>query len=301
MVKRLLVVFALLSAMNVNAITPDALREMSANSARDQQARDARLKSDQLDKLVPVSATAPVDDAAKIDPAADDKAKKEPTAARVNKYDNTVPAANTKARTVGAASSGESAPTANATSAAPSGFADAVKIDRAHQFGISLGTWLEGRVNRDTTSAEPGLVDITVARDYVGAKKTLPQGTLLFARKQLNRATRRMELYVVRGITPARLEFAMTGLIFDMSKVSGLSGIITGDTEASIKRGASKGALAAVGAAASALQGPLARAGGAAVGSVASDTERVVDETTEQQLTAYVAAQPVLIRIEESF
>ena len=163
MVKRLLVVFALLSAMNVNAITPDALREMSANSARDQQARDARLKSDQLDKLVPVSATAPVDDAAKIEPAADDKAKKEPTPARVNKYDNTVPAANTKARTVGAASSGESAPTANATSAAPSGFADAVKIDKAHQFGISLGTWLEGRVNRDTTSAEPGLVT-TIAR-----------------------------------------------------------------------------------------------------------------------------------------
>lgn len=299
MVKRLMGVCALLSAMNVNAITPDALREMSATSARDQQVRDARLKSDQLDTLVPGAASAPANEINK-EPAANAPGK-EPPATRVNKYGNTASTPDARTRS-GTTTGGESAaPNVNVNVRTPSGFTDAVKIDKAHQFGITLGTWLEGRVNRDTTSAEPGLVDITLAHDFVGAKKTLPQGSLLFARKQLNRATRRMELYVVRGITPARLEFTMTGLIFDMSKVSGLSGIITGDTEASIKRGASKGALAAIGAAVGALTGPLARAGGAAVGSVASDTERVVDETTEQQLTAYVAAQPVLIRIEESF
>lgn len=282
------------AALPVYAITPDELRELTNEAEQQQIARDSRLKSDELGKLVPP----PKQDRAVATPAKAQSSKYDaPTAsAPEDAFSNAPKAARTSTP------SGSNAPAS--TPAASGGnaiFSDAVIVDNKRLFGVRLGTWMEARINRDTTNAEPGLVELTVTSDVVGDKKTLPSGTMLFAQQQLNAATKRMELHVQKGITPKGVEFKMNGQIFDMQRVSGLLGIISGDTDASIKRGASKGALAAVGAAARSIPGPLSQAGGAAVDSVANDASRVVDETMEQRLTIYVAAQPVMIRVEDTF
>jgi hypothetical protein len=277
------------------AITPDELRRLANEAHQQHKERDARLKSGDVGKLVP-----------QPNPDADSEVQDE---VRSTKY--AVPASNGSRTRAGIPNVSDTTSTSTpqgvttVTPSAPSGrpaiYSDAVSVDTKRLFGVRLGTWLEARVNRDVTNAEPGLVELTVTTAVVGDKKTLPAGTLLFAAKQLNAATKRMELKVQKGITPTGIEFAMAGQIFDMQRTSGLLGIISGDTGVSIKRGASKGALAAVGAAARAVPGPLSQAGGAAVDSVTNDAARIVDEETEQRLTIYVAAQPVLIRVEETF
>lgn len=283
------------AALPVYAITPDELRALTNDAEQQQHARDGRLKSDELGKLVP--------------PPKQERAVATPAKAQSTKYDTPTTSAprdgssSSAPEAARASSSGGSHASVSTPAASGSGaiFSDAVVVDHKRLFGVRLGTWMEARINRDTTSAEPGLVELTVTSDVVGDKKTLPSGTVLFAQKQLNSATKRMELHVQKGITPKGVEFKMNGQIFDMQRVSGLLGIISGDTDASIKRGASKGALAAVGAAARSIPGPLSQAGGAAVDSVANDASRVVDETMEQRLTIYVASQPVMIRVEDTF
>lgn len=282
------------ATLSAHAITPDELRALTNDAEQQQRARDGRLKSDELGKLVP-----PLKNDERAAPAA--------THAPSTKYDTTTSAPRAGTSSSAPVTRGAASVAGNTSGSAPefsgSGpiFSDAVVIDNTRLFGVRLGTWMEAHINRDTTSAEPGLVELTVTSDVVGDKKTLPSGSVLFAQKQLNSATKRMELHVQKGITPKGVEFKMNGQVFDLQRVSGLLGIISGDTDASIKRGASKGALAAVSAAARAIPGPLSQAGGAAVDSVTNDAGRVIDETTEQRLTIYVASQPVMIRVEDTF
>lgn len=282
--------------LSTQAITPEELRALTNDAEQQQRARDGRLKSDELSKLVPQPKQQ------------EERAATAPANARSTKYDTPAPSSPRDGAFSSApearralTSVGGKAPASTLGTSGGAIFSDAVVVDNKRIFGVRLGTWMEARINRDTTSAEPGLVELTVTSDVVGDKKTLPSGTLLFAQKQLNSATKRMELKVQKGITPKGLEFQMNGQIYDTLRVSGLQGIISGDTDASIKRGASKGALAAVSAAARSIPGPLSQAGGAAVDSVANDAGRVIDETTEQRLTIYVASQPVLIRVEDTF
>lgn len=313
------------------AVTPDQLREITAEGERDSQARAARVKSGALTGLLPQERAKGAESVPTATPPAIEGNKKGEVSAppRSEKYSKParMPAASVKpAQTAGKGHSNETphATTLSATPAAPSApqatswqyippprkllsanpiLTDAVPADQRRLFGIRLGAWLRGQLARGTTNAEPGLVEITVSEDVVGDVKTLPAGTTLFARKVYNDATQRLELLVEKGITPQGLEFKLNGLVFDPQKASGLAGIVSGDTQKIAKRGLNTGLLAAGRAAAREVmgQGVAGKAGTAATDSVLDDSGRVAEEAMRPTITIHVAAQPLLVRIEESF
>lgn len=288
-----LIVIAL--PVSVHAITADDLRSLTADSERENRDRQGRAKTNNVGELVG------------SDKESVDKSRKSDKIApkRFKKGQNTDAAA---AKTEQKSAPGDDKPKAPAeeflVSPVPAQqtiVSDA--IAKSNAFGIRLGTWMDGKINRNTSSAEPGLVEILLTTDVIGDRKTLRAGTILFAQKQLNAATKRLEMLVVKGITPDGEEFKLTGLVFDTVKVSGLSGIVDVDNDKTMKRGASKGLLAAVGAATKASVGstPLGSAAEATADSVLQDQRNVVEQTTSQQLTIYVGPQPLLIRVDQSF
>jgi hypothetical protein len=161
---------------------------------------------------------------------------------------------------------------------------------------------MSAALSRSTSSAEPGTVELTLSADVDGDKRTLPAGTVLFAAKNLNSSTKRMELLITHGITPSGQEFKMRGIVFDPQKISGLPGIFVVDDKNIVKHGTQKGLTAAVGAVAKTFNGnPLAAAGGAATESVMSDTGTAMEYNNAPTAVIYVSPQSLIIRVEERF
>jgi hypothetical protein len=161
---------------------------------------------------------------------------------------------------------------------------------------------LNAELQRNTTSADSGTVEMKLSSSYAGDRRTLPEGTVVFAEKTLNATTKRMEMVVTHGITPSGLEFEMRGLVFDPQKTPGLAGIFVLDKKQVAANSAAKGAMAAVGAAVSQLGGGAAgEATNAATQSVLSDTSQASDFNNGQQAVIYVSPQPLLIRVERLF
>lgn len=281
--------------LGAQAVSPDDLRALNSEATAEQRARDARIKSGDLNSLVPADSR----------PAA--------AAPRSTKYSRPAPAAATPA---------VSAPTPTPATTGQDGqqgdqyippprpagtnnpiYSDAVGVDGKKPFGVRLGTWFTANLNRNISNAEPGSAELVLSQDVLGDHKTLPAGTILFATKQINGATKRMELMVQRGITPDGKEFTAKAIVYDTQKVSGLTGIISGDSDAIAERGVNKGLLAAAGAAAKSVAGTtvVGQAGSAATQSVLQDTSRVVDAANMPTITIYVAPQPVMVRVEETF
>jgi len=180
----------------------------------------------------------------------------------------------------------------------------AIVTDAVHSnvaFGIRLGSWLNASLDRNTTSGESGSVELTLTGDAIGDRRTLPAGTVLFADKNLNNTTKRMEMVVTHGITPTGLEFEMHGLVFDPQKTPGLAGVYVLDKKESVSRGAQKGAIAAVGAAVG-MAGPgvAGAATNAAAQSVLNDADTVTDNNAAQAVI-YVSPQALIIRVEKQF
>jgi hypothetical protein len=288
-------IYSLLILLPINAIaiTADELRSLSSDGARDRQESDSRAKTGNIAPLVPDEQT--VSKPKKNGKISTKHFVKERKDVSTTEETNEVPSSPKRGNE-------NMTPHPATPSSGQTIMSDAVPSD-SRPFGIRLGTWIEGSIKRNISSAEPGLVEITLNSDVIGDKRTLKAGTFLFAQKQLNDATKRLELMAVKGIDPRGHEFKITGLIFDTGKVSGLPGIINSDTDKTIKRGASKGMLAAVGAAAKTVGNgsPIGSAAGATADSVLQDQSNVVEQTTEQKLTIYVSPQPLLIRVEESF
>lgn len=284
------------------AVTADDLRSLSNDNDRDLRASQGRAKASNLDTL--------------IDPNGNsvDKAKQKGKTApkSFTKKKKNVSATAAKA-TAGAAmkssSNGdklkEQVQVETPLPPVPGQqtmVSDAIKPSNA--FGIRLGTWMEGSINRNTSNAEPGLVEITLTAEVIGDKKSLKPGTMLFAQKQFNSATKRLEMKVEKGITPDGHEFQLNGLVFDTQKVSGLSGIVDMNNAESVSRGASKGLIAAAGAAAKVAGGSspvIGNAASATADSILNDQSNVVEQNTAQQLTIYVNPQPLLIRVDQTF
>jgi hypothetical protein len=178
---------------------------------------------------------------------------------------------------------------------------DAVTVKM--NWGIRLGTWIEARLDRNISSAEPGSVELTTTRDVIGDKRTLQSGTTLFAEKTLNAATKRMELTVKRGITPDGKEFTVRGIVFDPTRISGLAGIYQVDEKGIVEHGASKGLMAGINSAVRSTAGstPIGAAASGVTDSVMRDSERGVEYNTAPAATIYVAPQSLLIRVEEKF
>lgn len=302
-------------AAPAGAITADELRVMSEEKAREQRQKMGRVNSGELGELVPMgtpksgkytngpeSEPAPAPASATSTP----KATKGPVVRR------------SPERTPG---SGYTPAVAPAVPAQPAGgrfytppprsesaggdaatgiVSDAVAPSNA--FGIRLGTWLSGALQRNTTSAETGSVELVITGSVAGTRRTLPAGSVVFAEKVLNTATKRMELVVTRGITPSGQEFDMRGIVFDPRKTPGLAGIFVLDKKQMATGGITKGAIAAVGAAVGSLGGGVgSEATRAATQSVLSDTGQATDFNNGQQAVIYVSPQDLLIRVESHF
>jgi hypothetical protein len=273
-------------------ITADELRELTRESEQAAQARATRAKAE-----------APAANLPAVQQPSAESSESTPSARPHSRKYSSTPAAEAPTTTTSPVHPSQKTyiPPPRLTTSGP--VTDAVSRDPKRLFGIRLGAWMPGRLTRTATNTEPGLVEIELTEDAAGDKKTLPAGTLLFARKQYNDGTKRLELQVEKGITPSGLEFGLHGLVFDLHKMSGLIGSISNDPSRVVERGTKKGLLAAGGAAAQQFTGstPLGAASSAAASSILSETEQAVDEATRPRVTIQVPAQPLLIRVEDTF
>lgn len=281
--RHLLIGVACLYASIAAAVTADELRDAAAEQDRETTQRQGRTDTGSIGSLLPGDPQT----SSKYDTGAKTATKK--------------PAAKKQDATA-APGVGE-VYTPPPRSSAVSG-EQAIVTDAVHStvaFGIRLGSWLNASLDRNTTSGESGSVELTLTGDAIGDRRTLPAGTVLFADKNLNNTTKRMEMVVTHGITPTGLEFEMHGLVFDPQKTPGLAGVYVLDKKESVSRGAQKGAIAAVGAAVG-MAGPgvAGVATNAAAQSVLNDAGTVTDNNAAQAVI-YVSPQALIIRVEKQF
>lgn len=182
-------------------------------------------------------------------------------------------------------------------------FSDAVESDTKRRYGIRRGTWIRAEIRRNINNAEPGDVELYLSQVVHGDKKSLPADTQLFAAKALNSGTRRLDMITTYAITPGGREFELKARIYDTLKVSGLMGIIDIDESKIAERGTSS-ALASLGTSVLGELGgknPIGRGLAAGGQSIIKDGQRASQLDTQQQITIFVAPQPVLLRVEETF
>jgi type IV secretory pathway VirB10-like protein len=335
---RLLTTAALvLVSTSLLAITPEELARLSEKGAADKRKVDQQLNLDDLHYKLRIDAVEPADTKSDIADKKHDSSKENTvykeslkgnddvdgkTAAgqkrRSTKYSShqqrndqpplAHPQNQRNARRQAERYSGQSAhKTPSTTSANVSAqyttHTDAVEPDDKQYFGIRRGTWIKAELRRDINNAEPGDVELYLSQEIYGTKHTLPVDTQLFANKGLNTATQRLDMLTTYAITPSGREFVLKARIYDTFKVSGLIGIIDTDDSKIAQRGTTS-ALAALG------NGVLSEVGaGSAVGnalskggqSIINDQKNASTLDTAQQITIFVAPQPVLLRVEETF
>lgn len=112
------------------------------------------------------------------------------------------------------------------------------------KFGILRGTWVKGKIERTTTNAESGALEIVLTESLDGKYQTLPVGTLLFASKSFNVSNRRLEAITTSAITLDGDEFTgINAYIYSLNKTAGLEGSIQRNVDGEL---ASAGANAAI-------------------------------------------------------
>ncbi len=284
MVRRTLFLVLAFAAIAVRAdgITPDELRNLVT-----QQEHDSAVHAGELNTAAPETAL----------PAVRREASP-PSATRSTKYD--APGAAAPVGTRGRAGVASQAQSAGVYAPRGAILSDAVTVKNV--YGIHMGTWMRGELSRNVSSAEPGLVEITLTNDVTGDRRVLPAGTTFFARQELNDATKRMELFVEKGITPDGNEFAVKGIVYDLQRISGLPGIVTVNKHNLVQHGTEKGLAAAVGGIADSLasSSPLASAGATATQTMLNDTDPAVNYNATTSVI-YVSPQNLEIRVDADF
>ena len=99
------------------------------------------------------------------------------------------------------------------------------------------------------------------------------------------------------------MEFNISGLIFDVNKSAGLSGIISVDSDGVVGRGITKGSLAFGRAGVRFLgQGnPIGEIAAEGAESVLSDASRIDDAKYGDLVTVFTSPQDLYIRVEKTF
>ncbi len=277
-----LVLAIVIIAAHADGITPDELRDLAT-----QQEHESAVRAGELDTATPETAL----------PAARRDARPLSTTGSP-KHD--APGVAAPAGTRGRAGVASHGPSAGVYAPRGAILSDAVTVQNV--YGIHLGTWMRGQLTRNVSSAEPGLVEITLTNDVIGDRRVLPAGTTFFARQALNDATKRMELFVEKGITPDGNEFAVKGIVYDLQRISGLPGIITVNQHNLLRHGAEKGLAAAVGGVADSLvsSSPIASAGATATQTMLNDTDPAVNYNATTSVI-YVSPQSLEIRVDADF
>lgn len=274
------------------AVTPDELRQLSNAAEREQARKAGQLDSDNILGAIPQKR--------KQAPVPKPRVKRKPT---VTKYGT--PPKHDAGKTAAPAGTGRrsasSIPSYKAVSSGKGGFSvDA--ITPGTQFGISLGAWFKASLSRTVTSADPGLVELSVTEPVEGRRKNMPVGTLLFGRKSLS-SNNRLVISLVRGITPDGKEFNVRASVYDSFRYAGLAGAVQVDEDKVVGRAASKGLMAfgsglLKGAAGS---NPIGKAASAGADSAMQDGQRASDIANTGAITVTVTPQTLLVRVDDSF
>ncbi len=95
------------------------------------------------------------------------------------------------------------------------------------KWGISFGTWVEAEITREVTSGDNAEMELLLTKPVKGKNRTIPAGTIIYAKKAFNQQTHRLEIYTTKARTPDDKEiskFPASG--YDLSKRSGLDGAV---------------------------------------------------------------------------
>lgn len=171
------------------------------------------------------------------------------------------------------------------------------------KFGIRIGTWIKGRLNRSTTNSDPGLIEVHIREEIQGDYRSLPVGTILFCQKKFNKGTRRLDMEIIKALLPSGEEFDLTALVYDEQRKAGLRGVVIENDNRSIESGLTKGVLNAGGAIASLNTGSTA---GIIIDSTiesVTDNKKIINSAKNPSVayTIHVPPQIVQVQIQITF
>ncbi len=323
----LLLVFVFVYASSVYAITPDELRMLVGEAAAQQRLKAQRIRGGDITSLLPK----PYEESAvsrsvkhqtkqsellvSVKPERVQQGRAEKGTPVSSKYSvNTEPHASvqprsdTQERRGGAGKPTKAVvkpdhlyvPPPRKGGSAPKTVTDAVVHDRK-KFGIRIGSWLEGELINDTSNVTPGFKTFRVTSTFVGRYRKLDAGSELFGSASFNDNTQRLEFILTRGVTVDGEEFDFSGQVFDLTKVSGLTGVIK-ENEI-LDSAIDSGKLAAGQSVISSIVtgNPLADAAVAAAGTVMTAGENAQDAKSREKYIIFTSSQPVHIYVQKSF
>lgn len=308
---RVLAIAAILVPLTAQAISPDELRLLVGDAEREKRIRAARVDPNDLSKLLPgneaTTTTKPETPARRGGTAT--PSRESPVSKKHASVTNTgeIPGHRMDAQppSVDPVKRNDNiyVPPARYSASGTPILSDAVMVNQ-RRFGIRMGSWAKARLRRDTTSADPGLVEMELAVTLDGDVRTLAAGTLLFAEKAYNHGTKRLDLRVVKAITPDGEELTVSGLVYDQREHAGLLGIVTENTTAqTVGTGVKQGLLNAGRVAARQMTGSdvVGTMAGTTAETVIEEKQTVFDHAQAQPFTIHVNAQDVLVRVEATF
>lgn len=178
---------------------------------------------------------------------------------------------------------------------------DAVKLKQG-KFGIRIGSWMQGKLSRNVTNSDPGLIKIILVDDVQGDRRQLPAGTELFAEKQYNQGTKRLDLTIIKAVLPDGMEININAIAYDSEKIAGLPGIVKSNTRAAAKSGLQDGLLkGAQQLSRSGTSDPASTIVGSAVGGVADAKSAQLEQEKPALYTIHVTSQSLFLQVGETF
>lgn len=176
-----------------------------------------------------------------------------------------------------------------------------VVVFNTKQYGIKLGTWIDGQLSRNINNLERGDVVITTMQPMKGKRKLLPTGTQLFAEKMYNPGTQRLEMRINKGVTPDGDEFILLANVYDLGKQAGLSGLVKEKKVAvpSFQKGLLAGGSRLV--TDISPNNALGTVASITADSVIGHESQNVSKALMSEYIIYVNQQTVLIRVDQSF
>ena len=170
-----------------------------------------------------------------------------------------------------------------------------------HQYGIKRNTWAKARLVRKVTSADSTGIELILEEDIIGKRKVLRAGTVLFGGKSFNSQTRRLESFLNEAIDPEGHELVgLSASVYDINKISGLSGVVTRNSQDSVNYSVYAGLASASNATLQTLSGVNPISEGVLNG---SKTMLDLQKGKINKPSAFITVSPknALIRFDKSF
>jgi len=172
---------------------------------------------------------------------------------------------------------------------------------QGHQYGIKRNTWAKARLVRKVTSADSTGIELILEEDIIGKRKVLRAGTVLFGGKSFNSQTRRLESFLNEAIDLDGHELeGLSASVYDINKISGLSGVVTRNTQDSVNYSVYAGLASASNATLQTLSGVNPISEGVLNG---SKTMLDLQKGKINKPSAFITVSPknALIRFDKSF